>query len=85
MTGPSELTDDEIKMLQFENLWWRKAGSKDKAIRKTFDLPPLRYYQRLHALIRRPEAEAAHPYVVRRLRAQVADHGWVLGDRNRAV
>lgn len=75
------LTDDEVKMLQFEQHWWRSGGAKDQAIRTTFGLHPIRYYQRLHALVRRPEALAAQPHVVRRLLAQADQRSRRVGPR----
>src|SRR6478672_832572 len=51
-----------------EQVWWRRAGAKETAIRDLFGLPPTRYYQVLNALVDRPEALAADPLLVRRLR-----------------
>ncbi len=62
------LTCREQEMLVFERQWWRRAGAKDTAIRTRFGLPPTRYYQVLNALVDRPEALAADPLVVGRLR-----------------
>lgn len=64
----SELTDVEKEMLAFERSWWKNAGAKDTAIRDLFGLTPTRYYQLLNALVDRPEALAAEPTVVGRLR-----------------
>ena len=55
-------------VLAFERQWWRFAGAKEAAIRERFDMSPTRYYQVLNALIDRPEALAADPLLVRRLR-----------------
>ena len=55
-------------MLAFERQWWRHAGAKETAIRDRFGVPPTRYYQVLNALVDRPEALAADPLLVRRLR-----------------
>jgi hypothetical protein len=62
-----DLTADELALLDFEDQWWRYGGAKEAAIRARFRLPATRYYQRLNALIDRPEAAAARPLVVRRL------------------
>lgn len=62
------LTAEELLMLQFEDRWWRRAGAKDTEIRNRFHVDPIRYYQRLHALIDRQAALAAHPLLVKRLR-----------------
>lgn len=65
---PCELTDSDRKMLAFESQWWRYKGAKDEAIRDTFGISPTRFYQLLNALIDRPEALAADPMNVKRLR-----------------
>lgn len=62
------LSSRERAMLDFERQWWRRAGAKETAIRDLFGLPPTRYYQVLNALVNRPEALAADPLLVRRLR-----------------
>ena len=62
------LTSREQDMLVFERQWWRRAGAKDTAIRARFGMPPTRYYQALNALVDRPDAWAADPLVVGRLR-----------------
>ena len=62
------LSSRERAMLDFERQWWRRAGAKETAIRDLFELPPTRYYQVLNALVNRPEALAADPLLVRRLR-----------------
>jgi hypothetical protein len=61
------LADTEQSMLRFEKTWWRAAGAKEQAIREQFGLTAVRYYQRLNALIDRPEALAFDPTGVRRL------------------
>jgi hypothetical protein len=68
LPAPAGLTCREQEMLVFEQHWWRRAGAKDTAIRTRFGLPPTRYYQVLNALVDRPEALAADPLVVGRLR-----------------
>jgi hypothetical protein len=62
------LSRRDHEMLQFERQWWRRAGAKETAIRDLFGVPPTRYYQGLNALVDRPEALAADPLLVRRLR-----------------
>ena len=56
------------EVLAFERQWWRYAGAKEEAIRERFGLSATRYYQVLNAVIDRPEALAADPLLVRRLR-----------------
>ena len=58
----------EREMLAFERQWWRYAGAKEEAIRERFGMSATRYYQVLNALVDRPEALAADPLLVRRLR-----------------
>ena len=62
------LSRREHEMLTFERHWWRRAGAKETAIRDRFGVPPTRYYQVLNALVDRPDALAADPLLVRRLR-----------------
>ena len=64
----SSLAPRDRAMLAFERQWWRVAGAKETAIRDRFQLTPTRYYQALNALVDRPEALAADPLLVRRLR-----------------
>ena len=66
--APLELSRREHEMLTFERQWWRQAGAKETAIRNRFGVPPTRYYQVLNALVDRPDALAADPLLVRRLR-----------------
>ena len=65
---PLGLNRREHEMLTFERHWWRQAGAKETAIRDRFGVPPTRYYQVLNALVDRPDALAADPLLVRRLR-----------------
>jgi hypothetical protein len=65
---PPGLSRREHEMLTFERHWWRHAGAKETAIRDRFGVPPTRYYQVLNALVDRPDALAADPLLVRRLR-----------------
>ena len=63
------LTDTDRAVLDFEAQHWRHAGTKEAAIRATFDVSATRHYQRLAALLEHPSAVAYAPAVVRRLRA----------------
>ncbi len=65
--GP-ELSRREHEMLTFERQWWRRPGAKETAIRDRFGMTPTRYYQVLNALVDRPDALAADPLLVQRLR-----------------
>ncbi|MBT0767454.1 DUF3263 domain-containing protein [Kineosporia sp. J2-2] len=64
----SALTSREVEILAFERQWFRFAGAKEQAIRELFDMTSTRYYQVLNTLIDRPEALAADPMLVKRLR-----------------
>jgi hypothetical protein len=63
-----ELSDRDREILAFERQWWKYAGAKEQAIRELFDMSATRYYQVLNALLDRPEAMAADPMLVKRLR-----------------
>ncbi|MGI9002775.1 MAG: DUF3263 domain-containing protein [Pseudonocardia sp.] len=63
-----ELDRKEREILAFEGQWWKYAGAKEQAIRELFDMSATRYYQMLNALVDKPEALAADPLLVKRLR-----------------
>ena len=56
------------EILAFERQWWKYAGAKEQAIRELFDMSATRYYQVLNALLDKPEAMAADPLLIKRLR-----------------
>jgi hypothetical protein len=62
------LSRRDREVLAFERQWWKYAGAKEQAIRELFDMSATRYYQVLNALIDTPEALAADPMLVKRLR-----------------
>jgi hypothetical protein len=62
------LSRRDREILAFERQWWKYAGVKEQAIRELFDMSATRYYQVLNALIDTPEALAADPMLVKRLR-----------------
>ncbi len=64
----SNLSDLEVRILDFERQWWKYAGAKDAAIRELFDLSTRNYYELLNNLIDREDALAASPLLVKRLR-----------------
>lgn len=66
--GADGLTRREHDILGFERQWWKYSGSKEDAIKELFGLSSTRYYQVLNALVDRPEALAADPMLVKRLR-----------------
>jgi hypothetical protein len=61
------LDDRQRAILEFERQWWRQPGSKEQAIRDTFEMSPTRYYQMLNALLDLPQALAYDPVLVHRL------------------
>jgi hypothetical protein len=73
-SAPSEGSDSgglnrrDREILAFERQWWKYAGAKEQAIRELFDMSSTRYYQVLNGLIDTPEALAADPMLVKRLR-----------------
>ncbi|MFZ9211277.1 MAG: DUF3263 domain-containing protein [Candidatus Nanopelagicaceae bacterium] len=64
----SNLSDLEVRILDFERQWWKYAGAKDAAIKELFDLSTRSYYELLNNLIDREDALAASPLLVKRLR-----------------
>ncbi|MBF6329145.1 DUF3263 domain-containing protein [Nocardia transvalensis] len=62
------LTRRELDILDFERKWWKYAGAKEEAIRELFGMSATRYYQVLNAIVDKPEALAADPMLVKRLR-----------------
>lgn len=65
---PSELSQRDCEILEFERQWWKYAGAKEQAVREKFDMSSTRYYQVLNSLIDRTDALAFDPLLVRRLR-----------------
>ena len=71
LTSPlagSVLSDLEVRILDFERQWWKYAGAKDAAIKELFNLSTKQYYELLNNLIDRPDALAASPLLIKRLR-----------------
>ena len=64
----SNLSDLEVRMLDFERQWWKYAGAKDASIKELFDLSTRSYYELLNNLIDREDALTASPLLVKRLR-----------------
>src|ERR1700739_3931767 len=62
------LTRREHDILAFERQWWKYAGVKEDSIKELFSMSATRYYQVLNARVDRPEALAADPMLVKRLR-----------------
>ena len=64
----SGLSERDAEILEFERQWWKYAGAKEAAVREKFDMSSTRYYQVLNALIDNPDALAADPMLIKRLR-----------------
>ena len=67
MAEPTELTERERALLDFEGTWWTLDEAKDTLIRSTFSCNLDDYYQELNRLIEVPAALTYDPLVVRRL------------------
>jgi hypothetical protein len=67
-SASAELSERDREILAFERHWWKYSGAKEQAVRDLFDMSATRYYQVLNALLDRPEALAADPMLVKRLR-----------------
>lgn len=65
------MIDQEHAIMEFEDRWWRLAGSKDAAIASELGMKPTRYYQLLHQLAGRDDVHAAYPVLVHRLRRRM--------------
>jgi len=64
---PTELTERERALLDFEGTWWTLDEAKDTLIRATFACSLDDYYQELNRLIEVPAALSHDPLVVRHL------------------
>ncbi len=67
-TAKSSLTPQQTGVLEFERRQWRRAGSKEVAIREELGISVGRYYQLLNALLDSPDALRHDPMLVKRLR-----------------
>ncbi len=66
-SGAPELSERDLRILDFERRWWSHAGAKEEAIRSEFGLSAARYYQLLNAVLDLPGAMVADPMLVKRL------------------
>ena len=69
---PGPLGERERSVLAFERQWWRHAGAKEEAIRRSFGVGPTAYYQLLSRVIDDPAAMAYDPMLTKRLQRQRA-------------
>lgn len=65
---PTELSELECAILEFERQWWRYSGAKEQAIRDEFGLSATKYYQTLTLLLNKRAAMEFDPLLVKRLR-----------------
>jgi hypothetical protein len=68
VTAHAGLSERDAAVIAFEREWWRYGGAKETAIRERLGLSAVQYYQVLNALLDSPEALAAEPMLVKRLR-----------------
>lgn len=64
------LSERQRAIIEFEGTWWMHDEARDLMIRARFACSAEEYYQQLNQLLDHPEALAADPLVVRRLRRQ---------------
>ena len=62
------LGDRDLALLELERSWWKHPGSKDATIRERLAIAPTEYYVALNRLLDHPDALAADPLLVKRLR-----------------
>ena len=63
----ADLSELDLRLLDFERAWSNRVGAKEAAILTEFALPAARYYQMLYVLIDSPAALRQDPLLVRRL------------------
>ena len=68
--GERYLPPDHRAILDFEDRWPGNPAGKVQAIRTTFEIPALVYYDRLNTVIDHPAAFLYAPLLVRRLWTQ---------------
>ena len=62
------LSVSDQALLAFERSWWLVPGPKSVAIERELALSASTYYRRLASLVDDPDALAADPLLIRRLR-----------------
>lgn len=65
---PEPLTPDEVALLRLKQRYPKNSGEKERLIRTSMRINPVRYQQRLHRLSTDPRALAAFPDVCARVR-----------------
>lgn len=62
------MTPQQIEILGLEKRWYRTQAAKEGDIAEKLSLSAVRYYQLLNTLLDDPDALAAEPVLVKRLR-----------------
>ena len=62
------LSDTDLAVLRFAARAPRSIGAREDAVRSELGMQPIRYYQHLNRLLDSPDALAAEPQLVKRLR-----------------
>jgi len=63
--GSSGLSPEEVDLIEFERENWGPARSKESFVRKAWNLPLVRYYQRLYGIMGTSAARRYDPILVR--------------------
>ncbi|CAB4538353.1 unannotated protein [freshwater metagenome] len=63
--GESGLSPEEVDVIEFERENWGPTRSKESLVRKVWNLPLVRYYQRLYGIMESAAARRYDPILVR--------------------
>ena len=63
--GGSGLSPEDVDFIEFERENWGPTRSKESLVRKVWNLPLVRYYQRLYGIMETPAARRYDPILVR--------------------
>lgn len=63
--GSSGLTPEDVDLIEFERENWGPTRSKESLVRKVWNLPLVRYYQRLYGIMETSAARRYDPILVR--------------------
>ncbi len=63
--GSSGLSPEDVDLIEFERENWGPTRSKESLVRKVWNLPLVRYYQRLYGIMELPAARRYDPILVR--------------------
>ena len=63
--GASGLSPGDVDVIEFERENWGPTPSKESLVRKVWNLPLVRYYQRLYGIMELPAARRYDPILVR--------------------